>query len=102
MLTVTNRDYFFLTRDEYGALGAKAPALDFLLEPVSRNTAPAIGWINRGQSPILPTQVLGLQASLLCDARQHAGADFLPVMKGEHEIRPSWPARVSCESRIVA
>src|SRR5438552_14700547 len=42
VLTVTNRDYFFLTRDEYAALGGGGPQLDFLLEPVSRNTAPAI------------------------------------------------------------
>src|SRR4051794_32332832 len=40
VLTVTNRDYFFLTRDEYG--GNKGKEFDFLLEPVSRNTAPAI------------------------------------------------------------
>src|SRR5258708_39508864 len=42
VLTVTNRDYFFLTRDEYGKLGHGGAQLDFLLEPVSRNTAPAI------------------------------------------------------------
>ena len=42
VLTVTNRDYFFLTRDEYPKTAGKAAALDFLLEPVSRNTAPAI------------------------------------------------------------
>src|SRR5260221_12132070 len=42
VLTVTNRDYFFLTRDEFGAAGRDAPAMEFLLEPVSRNTAPAI------------------------------------------------------------
>jgi mannose-1-phosphate guanylyltransferase len=34
LLAVTNRDHYFLTRDEYEALGAGAPALDFLLEPV--------------------------------------------------------------------
>src|SRR3954466_6666819 len=42
VLTVTNRDYFFLTRDEFELLGRKGPTLEFLLEPVSRNTAPAI------------------------------------------------------------
>ncbi|MGE5167953.1 MAG: mannose-1-phosphate guanylyltransferase/mannose-6-phosphate isomerase [Deltaproteobacteria bacterium] len=44
VLTVTGRDYYFLTRDEY----ARHPAGDarhqpFLLEPMGRNTAPAIG-----------------------------------------------------------
>src|SRR2546426_6172136 len=42
VLTVTNRDYFFLTRDEYNAVARGASQMDFLLEPVSRNTAPAI------------------------------------------------------------
>src|SRR6267142_4098558 len=42
ILTVTNRDYFFLTRDEYERAGKGGPQLDYLLEPVSRNTGPAI------------------------------------------------------------
>lgn len=42
VLTVTNRDYFFLTRDEFSAISRDGVMLDFLLEPVSRNTAPAI------------------------------------------------------------
>src|SRR3954467_13912593 len=42
VLTVTNRDYFFLTRDEYAATKHDAAQLDFLPEPASRNTAPAM------------------------------------------------------------
>ena len=42
VLVVTNREYFFLTGDEYAALGKELPALEFLLEPIARNTAPAI------------------------------------------------------------
>jgi mannose-1-phosphate guanylyltransferase / mannose-6-phosphate isomerase len=43
ILTVTGRDYYFLTRDEY-ARHAKADLdkLPFLLEPAGRNTAPAV------------------------------------------------------------
>ncbi|MFN3884540.1 MAG: mannose-1-phosphate guanylyltransferase/mannose-6-phosphate isomerase [Rhodocyclaceae bacterium] len=41
VLTVTNRDHYFLTRDEYGTAEA-LPPLDYLLEPFGRNTAPAI------------------------------------------------------------
>ncbi len=41
-LTVTGRDYYFLTRDEYQAADARAEH-HFLLEPEGRNTAPAIG-----------------------------------------------------------
>src|SRR2546423_2683931 len=42
VLTVTNRDYFFLTRDEYARAGGAGLKLDYLLEPLGRNTAPAI------------------------------------------------------------
>ena len=43
VLTVTGRDYYFLTRDEYSQqAGADLDRLPFLLEPVGRNTAPAV------------------------------------------------------------
>lgn len=41
VMTVTSRDYFFYTRDLYDGAG-EAPETTFLLEPVGRNTAPAI------------------------------------------------------------
>src|SRR5512143_1735552 len=43
LATVTNRDYYFHTKDVYGS-GAIAPTdgASFLLEPFGRNTAPAI------------------------------------------------------------
>jgi len=41
VLTVTNKEYYFLTRDTYEATGVGV-SHDYLLEPVSRNTAPAI------------------------------------------------------------
>jgi mannose-1-phosphate guanylyltransferase/mannose-6-phosphate isomerase len=43
MVTVTNRDYYFLSKDEFeGAkLGARCRPV-FLLEPAGRNTAPAV------------------------------------------------------------
>ncbi len=43
VLTVTGRDYYFLTRDVYAQhAGANLDNLPFLLEPAGRNTAPAI------------------------------------------------------------
>ncbi|MDR3388739.1 MAG: mannose-1-phosphate guanylyltransferase/mannose-6-phosphate isomerase [Rudaea sp.] len=43
VLTVTGRDYYFLTRDAYAHHpGADLDRLPFLLEPGGRNTAPAI------------------------------------------------------------
>ena len=43
VLTVTGRDYYFLTRDEYARHPqADLDQLPFLLEPAGRNTAPAV------------------------------------------------------------
>ncbi|MCB1886613.1 MAG: mannose-1-phosphate guanylyltransferase/mannose-6-phosphate isomerase [Rhodocyclaceae bacterium] len=43
VMTITNRDYFFQTRDVWGeASGDARCAARYLLEPVGRNTAPAI------------------------------------------------------------
>lgn len=43
VLTVTGRDYYFLTRDDYATHPqARLDRLPFLLEPAGRNTAPAI------------------------------------------------------------
>ena len=42
LLTVTNRDVFFRTLDEYRPMNSCAVELDFILEPFGRNTAPAI------------------------------------------------------------
>lgn len=41
VLTVTNRDYYFKTKDEYQACNAPVESV-FLLEPCGRNTAPAV------------------------------------------------------------
>ena len=43
IFTVTSRDYYFYTRDLYEQLGASPEQAQFLLEPMGRNTAPAIG-----------------------------------------------------------
>lgn len=42
VLTVTSRDYFFYTRDLYEGIAGPRHEHPFLLEPVGRNTAPAI------------------------------------------------------------
>lgn len=42
ILTVTNRDHYFKTRSEYGAVNKNKTIASFILEPVGRNTAPAI------------------------------------------------------------
>lgn len=70
VLTVTGRDYYFLTRDEYATHPhAQVDKLPFLLEPVGRNTAPAI-----------------VLAAMY--AREQLGADAtLLVLPADHLIR---------------
>lgn len=70
VLTVTGRDYYFLTRDEYAAQAAsQGRALPFLLEPLGRNTAPAV-----------------LAAAL--EVQAHHGDDaILLVLPADHLIR---------------
>ena len=41
VVTVTNREYYFLTKDQYAEAGSTHSHV-FLLEPLGRNTAPAI------------------------------------------------------------
>lgn len=41
VITVTNREHFFATRDEYGRTPCKSKHF-FVLEPLARNTAPAV------------------------------------------------------------
>jgi mannose-1-phosphate guanylyltransferase/mannose-6-phosphate isomerase len=70
VLTVTGRDDYFLTRDEYaGHAGADLDKLPFLLEPAGRNTAPAV-----------------LLAALHAKARMGADATLL-VLPADHLIR---------------
>ena len=43
LVTVTNRDYYFHTKDVYAGLGEREPRdATYLLEPFGRNTAPAV------------------------------------------------------------
>ena len=43
LFTVTNREYYFHTKDAYAGLRGRQPArASFLLEPFGRNTAPAV------------------------------------------------------------
>ncbi|WNC08491.1 mannose-1-phosphate guanylyltransferase/mannose-6-phosphate isomerase [Pseudomonas coleopterorum] len=69
VLTVTNREVFFRTLDDYRQLNDRNALLDFILEPAGRNTAPAI-------------------ASAALHAAKHYGASAqLLVLPADHLIR---------------
>jgi mannose-1-phosphate guanylyltransferase/mannose-6-phosphate isomerase len=69
ILTVTGRDHYFLTRDEYARVAPQASARHrMLLEPSARNTAPAI--------------ILGA----LDVADRHGGSAIVLVLPADHLI----------------
>jgi len=71
VLTVTGRDYYFLTRDEYARHpSADAQRLPFLLEPMGRNTAPAIAL-----AAMYTMEHLGADAALLVLPADHLIGD---------------------------
>lgn len=67
ILTVTNRDYFFMSKDELAKakLGDRYPGV-FLLEPVGRNTAPAVA-----MAALHVAQKFGREALMLVLAADH-------------------------------
>ena len=42
LVTITNRDYYFHTKDVYASAGVPPPQVVYLLEPFGRNTAAAV------------------------------------------------------------
>ena len=70
VLTVTNRDLFFKTQDEYRAVNAGNLPLSYILEPFGRNTAPAVA-----AAAIRVANTHGPDAILLMLAADHLIAD---------------------------
>ena len=66
VLTVTSRDYFFYTRDLYEEVDGQHHEHPFLLEPVGRNTAPAIAL-----AALYIQQTLGPEALMLVLPADH-------------------------------
>ena len=66
ILTVTNRDLYFKTEDEYRATNAGAIPTSFILEPFGRNTAPAIA-----MAALTVNELYGPQAMLLVLPADH-------------------------------
>lgn len=66
IMTVTNRDLYFKTLDEYGQVNQAKLPTSFLLEPMGRNTAPAIAL-----AALLVAERFGPSAKLLILAADH-------------------------------
>lgn len=70
LLTVTNYEYYFKTKDEYSSANVTLPKHYFLLEPTGRNTAPAIG-----MAAFFALQQFGLESTLLILPADHLISD---------------------------
>jgi len=83
-ITVTNRDYYFRTKDEYLAAQISQPGA-YLLEPSGRNTAPALAL-----------------AALYCADRFGADAVML-VLPADHLItnQDAFAAAVVCATHLA-
>lgn len=71
VITVTSRDYYFYTRDLYDGLKNSTGNEQFLLEPMGRNTAPAIAL-----AALSVRDSVGENASLLVMPADHLIADL--------------------------
>ena len=100
VLTVTSRDYYFYTRDLYNSMVGEEHPHPFLLEPIGRNTAPAIAMaaIYLGHKRGPQTTMLVMPADHLIrdeeyfrlavdEASSLAGRDYL-VTFGIHPTQP--------------
>ena len=83
VITVTNRELYFKTRDEYEAAESAGVPLAFILEPFGRNTAPAIAnaavWAIESHGPdavllVLPADHLIADRDAFSDAVAQATA----------------------------
>ena len=70
VLTVTNRDLFFKTQDEYRPVNTAKLQLSYILEPFGRNTAPAVA-----AAAIQVARAHGPDAILLILAADHLISD---------------------------
>lgn len=83
LLTITNRDYYFLCRDEMEDAGIAFERGHFLLEPVGRNTAPAI-------------------AAGMHWVREHYGDDAIAlVLAADHLIEPLAAFNTAVEQAVA-
>lgn len=86
VLTITNRDLFFKTEDEYRLVARKQQVRNFILEPFGRNTAAAVA------------------AAAVQVSRTHGAEALMLVLAADHLIQnePSFIEAVSKAKRLAA
>jgi mannose-1-phosphate guanylyltransferase/mannose-6-phosphate isomerase len=71
LITVTNRDYYFHTKDVYAGAGVPPPHVAYMLEPFGRNTGAAVAL-----AAIYADAVIGAASTLLVLPADHLIRDF--------------------------
>ena len=92
IMTVTNRELFFKTADEYREVNISRLPTSYVLEPIGRNTAPAIA-----AAAIILGRNYGDDALVLVLPADHLITD-LPAF----QLAVAEAARLACTGRIVA
>ncbi len=91
LVTITNRDFYFGTKDVYTAAGIQLPRWTYLLEPFGRNTAPAVA-----MAALYAEAVYGDDATLLVLPADHlirdVGAFSAAVERATSLARAGWLA----------
>ena len=94
ILTVTNRDYYFLTRDTYAACAkthqGKIPDAHYLLEPEGRNTTPAMA-----AAALWAREMEGDDAVLLSSCRRTISSRTKRASAPPYRARQPWPGKVT-------
>jgi mannose-1-phosphate guanylyltransferase / mannose-6-phosphate isomerase len=91
LITVTNRDYYFHTKDVYAGAGVPPPQVVYLLEPFGRNTAAAVAL-----AAMLAESTIGAEATMLVLPADHlirdTAAFALAVERATSLARNGWLA----------
>lgn len=82
ILTVTNRELYFKTEDEYREVNAGKSPTSYVLEPIGRNTAPAIA-----AAALHATDLYGPDATLLVLSADHLVSNKPAFQKAVAEAR---------------
>ena len=91
VLTVTNRELFFKTEDEYRAVNQGGIPTSFILEPFGRNTAAAVA-----AAGLYVAKTFGVDAQLLVLAADHLIADQDAFQEAVREA-----SRLASEGQLV-
>jgi mannose-1-phosphate guanylyltransferase len=91
ILTVTNRDLVFKTKDEYAQVNPTGKATAYILEPFGRNTAPALA-----AAALWAEQHLGPDATLLVLA-----ADHLITKQAEFATAVNQACELAAQAKMV-